>query len=211
MNDDVQARAYAEADFNEPHSMFVELLRERFPTVDGAVHVLDLGCGAADITIRVARAFPDATVDAVDGAEAMLHYAQHAITAAGVQRRVQLVHGCLPDALPDPGAYDLIISNSLLHHLRDPLDLWRSIKRHARTGTAVFVMDLLRPANRAAVAALVDHYAADEPDILRRDFFNSLCAAYRSDEVRRQLAETALDFLSVEQVSDRHLVVSGAM
>ena len=33
---------------------------------------MDLGCGAADISIRFAKAFPNYQIDALDGAEAML-------------------------------------------------------------------------------------------------------------------------------------------
>ena len=38
--------------------------------------------------------------------------------------------------------YDVIFSNSLLHHLPDPLPMWREIRRLARPGTIVFVRDL---------------------------------------------------------------------
>ncbi len=53
-----QARAYAHADFEEPHSRFLTLLQETLPAREVGPWVVDLGCGAADISIRVARAFP---------------------------------------------------------------------------------------------------------------------------------------------------------
>jgi hypothetical protein len=70
-------------------------------------------------------------------------------------------------------------------------------------------MDLLRPTDIATVEALVQRYAGDAPAVLRADFRNSLRAAYRPDEVRAQLHAIGLDDLDVEQVSDRHLLVSG--
>jgi hypothetical protein len=103
-----------------------------------------------------------------------------------------------------------LLSNSLLHHLADPLVLWQSIRRWSLLTSAVFVMDLLRPDSLREVQRLVDHYAADEPDVLRRDFHNSLLDAYRPDEVRDQLRRAGLRDLEVEVVSDRHwLVTSG--
>jgi hypothetical protein len=54
-------------------------------------------------------------------------------------------------------------------------------------------------------------YSGDEAEILKRDFYNSLLAAYRPDEVRGQLSEAGLDFLEVDVVSDRHFVVWGLM
>lgn len=211
MDDEEQARAYARADFDEPHARFVALLGARCPALTGEVRMLDLGCGAADIMVRIARAYPSCRVDGIDGAGAMLRHAGAAIAQAGLEQRLRLVHGALPGVLPPATDYDAVISNSLLHHLRNPLDLWRAITRFGRPGAAVFVMDLLRPASHDDAAALVDEYAADEPEILRRDFFNSLCAAYRPGEVARQLAASGLSQLSVEQVSDRHLIVCGAL
>ncbi|HEX6174620.1 MAG TPA: SAM-dependent methyltransferase, partial [Candidatus Binatia bacterium] len=52
MDEDEQARAYALADFAEPHNHFVELFRECFPDEAITGHVLDLGCGPADVTLR---------------------------------------------------------------------------------------------------------------------------------------------------------------
>ena len=45
--------------------------------------------------------------------------------------------------------------------------------------------------------------------MLRRDFRNSLFAAYTVDEVEEQLQAAGLDNLAVQMVSDRHLAVFG--
>jgi ubiquinone/menaquinone biosynthesis C-methylase UbiE len=209
MNDAAQAHAYAHADFAEPHQRFVELFKESFPGLNVAGRVLDLGCGPADVTIRFARAFPECTIEGVDGAESMLHHGAYYVGRAGLKQRIHLVHARLPHAQLPARAYDVIISNSLLHHLHDPMVLWQAIKSHAKPGAAVFVMDLLRPQSREQAQALVDQYAAGEPDILRQDFFNSLLAAFRVDEVGAQLRDCNLLSLETQQVSDRHLIVRG--
>ena len=62
------------------------------------------------------------------------------------------------------------------------------------------------------VAAHAAHSArrhVGDPEVLRQDFRNSLIAAYRPDEVRAQLAAAGLAHLAVEQVTDRHLLVTG--
>jgi hypothetical protein len=79
----------------------------------------------------------------------------------------------------------------------------------AAPGACVLVQDLMRPDSPAAAQALVDHYAPDEPDVLRHDFFHSLCAAFTPDEVREQLVNAGLDALTVTPVTDRHLLVAG--
>ena len=154
MDDDVQARAYALADFDEPHSMFIESFAGKFPNLTGCFQALDLGCGSADITLRFANAYPQCQIDGVDGAEVMLKYGHDAVNNTGFQRRVKLVHGLLPEvALPDHH-YDVVISNSLLHHLKNPQDLWQTIMQCGRRGAKVFVMDLRRPDSVAVAQAI---------------------------------------------------------
>ena len=211
MDDAVQARAYAEADFEQPHSQVIVQFQRCFAgqPINGCV--LDLGCGPCDITRRFALAYPDCTLHAVDGAAQMLKLGADMLDHTGLAARITLVQARLPDeALPRSG-YDAVISNSLLHHLADPQVLWHSITRYARPGAPVFIMDLSRPDNTAAARALMEQYAAGEPEILRQDFYNSLCAAYRTEEIATQLKTAGLGHLTIETISDRHFIVYGFM
>jgi SAM-dependent methyltransferase len=205
MDDAAQALAYARADFAEVNRAFVGHFRAAFPGLLRG-RVLDLGCGPADIPIRLARAHATLEITGVDGAGAMLELAADAIRAASV--RVGLVRAILPH-LPFPARmFEAVVSNSLLHHLPDPLTLWREVTRLLRPGGAVLVMDLARPDSPARAQEIVQTYAAHEPDVLKRDFHASLLAAFTPDEVRRQLADL-LPGVRCEMVSDRHWLVSG--
>ncbi|MFO7593833.1 MAG: class I SAM-dependent methyltransferase [Pseudomonadota bacterium] len=209
MDDFEQARAYALADFEEPHNQFIELFRQRFPEEPVEGVVLDLGCGTGDITKRFAYAFPACRIHAVDGAEQMLMFARQTVDFEMLHERVRLFKRLLPTGKLAKDNYDVVISNSLLHHLDDPMVLWRSVNRFAKEGGVVFVMDLMRPGSPAEAEAMVTSYSANEPEVLQRDFYNSLLAAYTPDEVREQLVRAGLSQLKVETVSDRHLVISG--
>ncbi len=70
-------------------------------------------------------------------------------------------------------------------------------------------MDLARPKSEDAARALVDRHAAGEPDVLRRDFFHSLRAAWRIEEVEAQLRAAGLEELRIAPASDRHWIVWG--
>ena len=203
MLDEEQVRAYADADFEAPHSHFMELLRARFDHLPPTGLALDLGCGAGDISRRYAAMFPGWQIDGVDGSATML--------AAARERTPDIVpirysEVCLPAA--PTGRYDMIFSNSLLHHLADPDVLWSTIRDWANSGCRVFVMDLLRPESRVAAERIVNQYAGDEPDVLQHDFLHSLFAAYEKAEIVEQLQRANLP-LNVEVVSDRHVVVWG--
>jgi len=210
MDDAAQAEAYAAADFSDAHSRIVEAFAEYFPAVEIAGAVLDLGCGPGDISFRFAARFPGCTVLGVDGAVAMIRLAtdRKAQAAAGSER-VRFIEGLLPGASIPAVQYAAIISNSLLHHLHDPAVLWETIARHAQAGTRIYVVDLFRPQSTAAARRLVEDYTTNEPDILRRDFYNSLCAAFEPHEVEAQLVAAGLAGLAVDVISDRHLVVHG--
>ena len=211
MNSAEQARAYAEADFTAAHQSFIHTFQEKFPQQDITHEVLDLGCGPGDITRRFAQAFPGATLHGVDGAGAMLREAQRLNLQHGLAERIILVESRLPGLDLPQQHYHTIISNSLLHHLHNPHDLWESIKQHAKPVAAVFIMDLMRPDNADDARRLVDCYASGEPKILREDFYHSLCAAFTPEEVQQQLTEHALSQLSIEVISDRHMIVFGSV
>lgn len=78
----------------------------------------------------------------------------------------------------------------------------------AAPGALVLVMDLYRPDSERAAAAIVKKYSATEPPVLQDDFYCSLLAAYRVDEVTAQLHAHDLDF-QCRKVSDRHLAAWG--
>ena len=206
-----QVRAYAEGDFEEPHSRFIELFGERFSSDSIEGYVLDLGCGPADISVRFAGRYSRCRIHGVDGSEAMLQFGRQAIRREQLEHRIELIKRRLPTIdLPRMG-YEGVISNSLLHHLKDPRVLWNSIGQFAGPAAPVFVMDLMRPESAAQARELTQLYAAGEPDILRHDFYQSLVAAYREGEVRIQLEQAGLAHFSVEVVSDRHLIAWGKL
>jgi 2-polyprenyl-3-methyl-5-hydroxy-6-metoxy-1,4-benzoquinol methylase len=211
MDQPEQALAYAQADFSEPHNRFVALFRERFGDTSPGNNVLDLGCGPGDICRRFARAFPNCRIHAVDASQAMLALAQKDTEAQALDERIEYFPAYLPDTRLPLQSYDVLISNSLLHHLIDPATLWSSLVEYGRPGALVFVMDLLRPDNREQAEQLLTNYAANEPEILQKDFFNSLLAAYRPDEVNLQLQQQGIDQLQIEVVSDRHFIVYGRL
>jgi len=208
MDDPAQALAYARADFAEVNQAFVDRFRAAFPAfVSG--RVVDLGCGPADIPIRLARAIPAAHVTGVDASAPMLDLARRAIAAAGLADRIALVEGRLP-GLPLPAAgFDAVVSNSLVHQLPDAVPFWKEVRRLGRPGAATLVVDLFRPESPAAAQAIVEAYSGGEDPLLKRDFHNSLCAAFTPDEVAGHLRAAGLAHLEVQIISDRHWAVAG--
>lgn len=208
MEDITQVNAYANANFNKSHSLFARRLKAFIKNPDFDGNALDIGCGPGDISFRFAKAFPKANLDALDGSKPMLDMAANLIHP-DLKGRVNFVHGSIPGARLPKASYDIIFSNSLLHHLPDPSVLWQTIKEYSTSGTRVVVMDLIRPHRPFMATSLVQMYTISEPKILQQDFYNSLLAAFTIDEIKIQLAVAGLPFFNVDKVDDHHVMIMG--
>lgn len=235
MEEPLQARAYAEADFATSDQAFTErVLALLAPSADGLpaggsppeavppepLRILELGCGPGNISFRLAEALPRTPLLALDGSPAMLSLAETRLRTHPQRFPLLRFHqACLPlpaaalAALPSPFAppYDLIVSNSLLHHLHDPAVFWQAVGQWAAPGAAVLVRDLLRPPSLPALQALVVLFPGDAPPVLRRDYANSLAAAFTPEEVEAQLAAAGLTTLRVEPIENHYLDIHGRL
>ena len=209
MDDPEQAAAYAAADFSEENQGFVQRFEEYFPGFSSG-RVLDAGCGPADIAIRFAGRYPSCHVMAVDASMPMIKLAEQAVAAAGLNERIT-VQCERYEVVPGANVFDAVLSNSLLHHLANPLQFWHKLRQLVKPGAPVLVMDLLRPGSLEEAQAIVDRYAAGAPAVLRRDFLNSLMAAFTEDEITTQLARLNLTRLLIDVIDDRHWVVGGTI
>jgi SAM-dependent methyltransferase len=188
MTEQDQAAAYAAADLSEVNEPIAGWFQARFPPLAPGARLLDIGCGTADLTIRLVRAYPGITALGIDGSEAMLDHGRDLVNKAGLTSR---------------------IANNLLHHLSAPGPFWAAARHCAKPGAPVLVGDLRRPPDPDAAARIVEQYACGAPPPLRRDFLNSLHAAYTAEEVRQQLREAGCSGFTVEEVGPLHLVAWG--
>lgn len=202
-----QALAYAQADFSESNQRFVDDF-VRLAAGQTSGRLIDLGCGPGDICRRLAHALPDWTIIGLDAGPNMLAQARAALAGMLDSDRVELVLQQLPCELPGK-PLDAIVSNSLLHHLPDPMSLWQTIAEQAETGCLIQIMDLHRPESVDQARRIVERHAAGAPAVLAEDFYNSLLAAYTVDEVAEQCRQSGLSGLTVNRSSDRHWLLQG--
>jgi ubiquinone/menaquinone biosynthesis C-methylase UbiE len=207
MDDEEEAAAYLEGDFQEVNLACARRARRLVRGEEG--HAIDLGTGPAEIPVLFCRLAPGWRLTAVDASPAMLRLARQRVAEAGLEARIELLRADAKALRSVRRRFDLVLSNSLLHHLSDPLPFWKEVKRLVAPGGAVLVQDLRRPASRAAARELVRRHAAGASPLLVQLFHQSLLAAFTPAEVRRQLAAARLEGLRVRALGDRHLIVSG--
>lgn len=207
MNGADQVTAYASADFSAGDEITIERIRSLITEQPLATKpvVVDLGCGPGNITMLLARLLPRARVIGIDGAERMLELARQ--RSADQKLAIDFLHLNLREIRSLKA--DLVVSNSLLHQLHDPLLLWRVTSQLANRGCRVLHRDLRRPRSMDELNHLQALHLPDAPEVLLQDFRASLKAAFEPCEVEDQLRVTGLQQLSVELEGDRYLVVSG--
>jgi len=209
MTDQEQAAAYAAADFTEVNQPIARWFQARFSPLEAGARLLDIGCGTADLTIRLVGAYLGITALGIDGSEVMLSFGRDLVEKAGLTSRIALKQQHFPDSALETGGFDGVTANNLLHHVSDPISFWRAVWPCAKPGAPILIADLRRPPDAEAAGRLVERYAWRAMPPLRRDFLNSLHAAYTAGEVRQQLHEAGLPGLTVEEAGPLHLVAWG--
>ncbi|MFO0903378.1 MAG: class I SAM-dependent methyltransferase [Pirellulales bacterium] len=195
------AREYDAMDHAAVNRKFVDDLLASGPLPDD---VLDLGTGTARIPIELCRRHETCRVMAADAAVQMLELAHYNIEIAGLGERIQLAH---VDAkrLPFPDRmFGAVVSNSILHHIPEPLSVVREAVRVLAPHGRLFFRDLLRPDSLDVLERLVQTYAGGESAMARRLFADSLHAALSLDEIRDLVEPLGFPRESVQATSDRH-------
>ena len=223
MNGIKQAEAYAAADFSSADSALISWLARKFPEGIGPL-LIDLGCGPGNISELAAKQWPKITVKGIDGAEQMIALAnkRKKLLPQQIMERIEykVLNLCDQDQISlfknalevEKAVSDVsVISNSLLHHLHDPQHHWNAMKLLATTGNAIIVNDLCRPANNIEYEKLVNTECVHMEPILRQDYCASLKAAFSIEEVKQQLIEADLNYLSIVQRSIKYISVFGRL
>lgn len=210
MDSAAEAADYDAMDHREVNQRFVTDLLAVFPPApsppspDPFPDVLDLGTGTAQIPIELCHRHADCRVMAADAAVNMLELARYNLEIENLTHRIELAH---VDAKRLPftgGMFDAVMSNSIVHHIPEPIHVLREAVRVTRPGGQLFFRDLLRPESEDQLNHLVATYTAGANEHQQRMFAESLHAALSLDEVRALITLLGFGAEGVQQTSDRH-------
>jgi len=166
--------------------------------------ILDLGTGTALIPIELCKRFAECRVMAADAAVSMLELARYNIEVNSLIERIQLAQVDAKRLSFADQMFDVVMSNSIIHHIAEPIGVLHEAVRVTKPGGLLFFRDLLRPESDEQLQQLVDSYAAGANDHQRRMFTESLHAALSLVEVRGLITSLGFTDDSVNQTSDRH-------
>ncbi|REJ95019.1 MAG: class I SAM-dependent methyltransferase [Planctomycetota bacterium] len=203
-----EAKDYDAMDHSAVNRKFVdELLAEWSPNRSCRSRILDVGTGTAQIPIELARQQPALQITAIDLAEEMLKLGERNVASAGLGGVIMLERIDAKSMPYDDAAFDVVMSNSIVHHIPEPWTVFREMLRVLKPGGLLFVRDLLRPESTEEIERLVKTYAGDENAHQQQLFRQSFHAALTVEEMRELIGAAGLRRESVQQTSDRHWTV----
>jgi ubiquinone/menaquinone biosynthesis C-methylase UbiE len=153
---------------------------------------LDIGTGPGQIVLKLGYHLSRWKFVGLDRSQRMIAKANQALaTAPELAGRIGFVvaDGNKLD-FPDH-SFDLVMCNSVLHHLEDPQKLFSEMARLLKPGGALLLRDLVRPARLGFghhVRKHGKHYSGE----MKRLYVASLHAAYTEQELQRLIEASAL-------------------
>ncbi|MDE2756646.1 MAG: class I SAM-dependent methyltransferase [Acidobacteriota bacterium] len=170
---------------------------------------LDIGTGPGLIPIMLAVRTPGLRLTGVDLSEPMLQKARDAAREAGVADRLDFRLGDAKSLPFSERSFDLVLCNSLLHHLPDPLALLNEVSRVTKPGGAILLRDLRRPSRlefRFHAGWFGRHYSG----VMRQLYQDSLRAAYTRAELEKLLHRSRLAGARVFRTGRTHIGIERA-
>jgi ubiquinone/menaquinone biosynthesis C-methylase UbiE len=201
----LEATAYDAMDFSAVNTGFATDAIELDPY---AIKILDVGTGTARIPILMCQQQPQYLITGIDLAQSMLILGQRNVAEAGLNQRIRLERA---DAkrMPYPDLeFDMLISNSLVHHLPDPLSFLMEVKRLLKPGGAISIRDLIRPEDDRIVNELVAKIGENYDPRQQQLFHDSLKAALTLAEVQDLIDRSGLSSVNLTQSSELHWTIA---
>ncbi len=167
-------------------------------------HALDIGTGPGVIPIMLAARVPRLRLTGLDLSEPMLQKARNAAEEAGVSDRLDFRVGDARSLHFPEHSFDLVLCNSLLHHLPAPLALFNEISRVIKPGGAILLRDLRRP-SRLEFPIHAGWFGRHYSGMMRQLYRDSLRAAYTRSELEDLLHRSNLAGARVFRTGRTHI------
>jgi ubiquinone/menaquinone biosynthesis C-methylase UbiE len=153
---------------------------------------LDIGTGPGRIVLKLARRLTRWKFVGVDRSPNMI--AQGLASLAPAVELAGRVHFHVADGNQLPfrdRSFDLVVCNSVLHHIAEPQKLLAEIVRLSKPGGAILLRDLRRP-SRLAYPFHVRRHGRHYQGLMYKLYCDSVRSAYTAEELQRLLDASPL-------------------
>jgi ubiquinone/menaquinone biosynthesis C-methylase UbiE len=222
MDDSGEAQAYssasAEAYLSKVDDSFVEHAIGLIGPAPG--RAVDIGCGPGQILKKLSARLPEWKFCGVDRSLAMIRLAAEsggtgnpspATGGAGSAKgNVQFVWGDANFLPFGDASFDLVLCNSVLHHMREPSRLLAEIRRIAKPNAGILLRDLRRP-SRITYSFHVCWHGRHYEGLMYKLYCDSVRAAYTCEELAAMLRLVGIPGASVFAHGSTHLGIERAV
>ena len=218
MNKKDQVDSYSEADFSEGEIKFIKFIKnylmKKNVILNSSDLIVDLGCGPGNISEKLSLEWPKTQVIGIDGSQEMIKKAE---SRKVYQKKAlsNLIYLCEDiktinfAEILNKKKITLLVSNSLIHHITHINEFFECIISLSSKDTLNFHKDLIRPPNEKSARKLRAECASKYSDTLTNDYYASLLASYRENELKNIIAEKNLTDLDVMEEDKKYLILYG--
>ena len=220
MEEKEQVISYDEADFSEGEFNLINqinhyLLRKNISLSEKDL-IVDLGCGPGNISEKLAIKWPNTEVVGIDGSKEMILRAEYNKSISTNQKKLKNLRYICSDIKDIKSnnflltkRISLLVSNSLIHHITNLEDFFKTIRSLSSNITVNFHKDLKRPFDEKSALELKAKCSKKYNEILTNDYYASLRASYTFKELKNFNLENDLSSLDVFEEGENYLIVYG--
>ena len=129
-------------------------------TNPNAAHMLDIGCGAGNYTVKLLQRLPDLNITLIDLSKPMLDRALQRLSPL-TTGNIAAWQGDIRAITLEPDSFDIIMAAAVFHHLREDAE-WEAVfgKCHAalKPGGSLWISDLIQHDDPTVQAAMWQRY-----------------------------------------------------
>lgn len=164
-----------------------------FSVTPHASHILDLGCGAGNYTLKLLQKFqatPLSNITLVDLSRPMLDRAAERVAQAAPDAEIETMQSDVRDFEFGQERFDIVMAAQCLHHLRGE-DEWNhvfgAVFRGLRPGGAFWIADSLEYSQPAVRGMMWDRWGAYLTDLKDADHRDTVFAYVEKEDTPRPL------------------------
>ncbi len=220
MNKKSQVKAYCAADFSLGEENLIKFISNYLDINNIKLTrndlILDLGCGPGNISEKLSERWPDVNVLGIDGSQEMIREAESRMFKNKIMNKYRNLNYLCSDIRKisslknfSRNEITLLVSNSFIHHINDIDNFFKFIITLSNKETINFHKDLIRPKDEETALKLKDKCSQKYSAILTNDYYASLKASYRKNEVQKKILDLNLNSMNVVEESEEYLIVYG--
>jgi tRNA (cmo5U34)-methyltransferase len=154
-----------------------------------ATHVLDVGCGAGNFSLKLLKILPDVNITLVDLSRPMLERACERVGAVSTGT-IEAVKGDIREIPLPENHYDVIMAAAVLHHLRGD-DEWLAVfskfYQTLKPGGSVWIVDLIEQSTPAIQTLMWARYGQYLTELKGEDFRELVFGYIEKEDTPRSL------------------------